>query len=243
MPLFLFPKDIIVHYNLLKKVLNSFIYMEIRCRMYGLPQAVILANKLLKKCLACHSYFEVPHMPGLWKHISCPIWFNLCINDFGIKYIGEDYLKHLFASLQTETYNIVEDWKGDLYCGITLDWNYAQRYVDINMSKYVWQQLVRYAHPTLAKPQHCPNAPNPITYRKDNQAPTLQDNSPLLDAAGKKRIQQIVESFLYYARAVDPNILMALSAIASWQSNPTEENNGRVHQFLDYMATHPDAKI
>jgi hypothetical protein len=36
---------------------------------------------------------------------------------------------------------------------------------------------------------------------------------------------------------------MALSAIASQQSNPTEETNGRIHQFLDYMATHPNAKI
>ncbi len=143
MPLSLFPNNIIVRYNLLVKVLNSFVYMEIRRGMYDLPQAGIIANKLLKKCLACHGYFEVPHMPGLWKHISCPVWFNLCVDDFGIKYIGEDNLKHLFASLQTETYDIIEDWKGNLYCGITLDWNPAQRYMDIDMSKYVQQQLVR----------------------------------------------------------------------------------------------------
>ncbi len=111
------------------------------------------------------------------------------------------------------------------------------------MSKYVRQQLVRYAHPTPAKPQHCPYTPNPITYGKDNQAQTPQDDSPLLDAAGKKCIQQIVGSFLYYARAVNPTILMALLAIASQQSNPTEETNGRTHQFLNYMVAHPDAKI
>jgi hypothetical protein len=69
------------------------------------------------------------------------------------------------------------------------------------------------------------------------------DTSPKLDEKGKKRIQQIVGSFLYYARAVDPTILMALSAIASQQSAPTEQMRDRVHQFLDYMATHPDAKI
>jgi hypothetical protein len=38
--------------------------------MYGLPQAGILANKLLKKWLARHGYFEQPHTPGLWKHVS-----------------------------------------------------------------------------------------------------------------------------------------------------------------------------
>ncbi len=80
-------------------------------------------------------------------------------------------------------------------------------------------------------------------YRKDNQATTPGNTSPLLDAAGKQRIQQIVGSFLYYARAVNPTILMALSAIAAQQSAPTEETLACVNQFLDYMWTHPDAKI
>jgi hypothetical protein len=52
--------------------------------------------------------------------------------------------------------------------------------------------------------------------------PNPTNTSPLLDNAGKKRIQQIVGSFLYYARAVDPTILMALSDIATQQSAPTE---------------------
>jgi hypothetical protein len=73
MPLSLFPDNIILHYNLLEKVLNGFVYMEICCRMYRLPQAGILPNKLLKKRLARHGHFEVPHMPGLWKHISRPV--------------------------------------------------------------------------------------------------------------------------------------------------------------------------
>jgi hypothetical protein len=32
--------------------------------MYGLPQAGILANKLLKKHLAKYGYFEQSHTPG-----------------------------------------------------------------------------------------------------------------------------------------------------------------------------------
>ena len=88
--------------------------MEIQKGMYGLPQAGILANKLLKKWLALHGYFEQPHMPGLWKHVSHPVWFNLCVNDFGIKYIGIENLQHLYNSLKKETYDIVEDYKGEL---------------------------------------------------------------------------------------------------------------------------------
>jgi hypothetical protein len=94
--------------------------MEICKGMYGLPQAGILANKLLKKQLARHGYYKQPHTPGLWKHESCPIWFNLAVNDFGIKYIREDNLQHLYDALQKETYEIVEDRMGNLYCGINL---------------------------------------------------------------------------------------------------------------------------
>jgi hypothetical protein len=109
MPLQLIPNNIIKHYGLRKKAVDDYVYMEIRNGMYGLPQAGILANKLLKLHLACHGYFKHPHTPGLWKHASWPIWFNLCMDGFGIKYIGDEHLKHLFAALQTEMYKIVKD--------------------------------------------------------------------------------------------------------------------------------------
>jgi hypothetical protein len=73
MPLKLFPDDIIDHYNLREKALNGYVYMEIEHGMYGLPQAGIFANKLLWKHLGWNGYFEVQHMPGLWKHVSCSI--------------------------------------------------------------------------------------------------------------------------------------------------------------------------
>ena len=93
-------------------------------------------------------------------------------------------------------------------------------YVDLSMAAYVIKQLTRYGHIPPLKPQHCPYAPNPINYGKDNQSPSPINNSPHLDNAGKKQIQQIVGSFLYYARAVDPTLLMALSDIATQQAAP-----------------------
>jgi hypothetical protein len=39
--------------------------MKICKRMYGLPQAGILANNLLKKSLAKHGYFKQPHTLSL----------------------------------------------------------------------------------------------------------------------------------------------------------------------------------
>ncbi len=82
------PDNIIEHYQLQEKVLDGYVYMKIRKGMYGLLQASILAKKLLKERLAQHWYFKQPHTLGLWKHVTCPVWFNLCVDDFGIKYNG-----------------------------------------------------------------------------------------------------------------------------------------------------------
>ncbi len=170
MPIALLPMDIIEHYNLLENAIDGYVYMEICKGMYGLPQAGVLANKLLKIHLAQHGYFKQPHTAGLWKHHSQPVWFNLCVDDFGIKCIGTENLQHLYDALQTDTYEIVEDWECNLYCGITLKWNYTKQYVDLSMAAYVTKQLTRYGHILPLKPQHCPYAPNPtvgFTKKKD----------------------------------------------------------------------------
>jgi hypothetical protein len=122
------------------------------------------------------------------------------VDDFGIKYVGQEYLQHLYDTLWKETYEIVEDLDGNLYCGIALKWNYVKRYVNLAVVKYVMKQLTKYGHIAPLKLQHCPYLPNPIKYGKDNQSPSPLNDSPLLEEAGKKRIQQIVGGFLYYAQ-------------------------------------------
>jgi hypothetical protein len=62
-PIALIPGDLIKNYQLQEKVLDGYVYMEIRKGMYRLPQAGILVNKLLKERLVRHGYFEQPHTP------------------------------------------------------------------------------------------------------------------------------------------------------------------------------------
>eukprot|EP00804_Cyclotella_cryptica_P006049 CCRYP_000271-RA/>CCRYP_000271-RA protein AED:0.21 eAED:0.21 QI:0/0/0/1/0/0/7/0/881 len=76
MPIDIFPEHIIQH-NLCKHVKNGFVYLEIHKCVYGLPMAGALANKLLRKRLAPHGYYEVAHTPGLWRHVTRPISFTL----------------------------------------------------------------------------------------------------------------------------------------------------------------------
>jgi len=149
-PVKMIPKEFMDEYNLWPKVYNGYIYTRIDGGIYGLPQAGILSNKLLRNRLKPHGYYEVKYTPGLWRHVSRPTQFTLVVDEFGVKYNGRENLDHLIQAL-TETYTIKLDYDRSLYCGITLDWNYPERYVDISVSGYVPQKLIEYNHPAPTK--------------------------------------------------------------------------------------------
>jgi hypothetical protein len=242
MPLSLFPSWTKEQYNLDKLAKNGFVYLEMQRAVWGLPQAGILANKLLRKRLLPHGYYECKHTPGLWKHLTRPISFTLVVDDFGVKYVGREHVDHLIKCIK-EKYELTEDWSGDLYCGIKLHWDYIARTVDISMPGYIKKLLQKYKHKMPTKPQHCPYTPAPKQYGAEAQAPLPIDISPKLSDEEIKEIQRIVGSILYYARAVDITVLMALSSIASEQTRGTMNTMAKAKQLLDYLATHPDATI
>ena len=145
MPLSIFPEHIKRQYNMEAHALNGFVYLEIRKAIYGLPQGGILANKLLRKRLAPHGYYEVAHTPGLWRHVTRPIEFSLVVDDFGVKYVGKKHADHLLKVLH-KYYKTSTDWKGSLYCGVSLNWNYNELYVDISMPGYIDKVRQRFNH-------------------------------------------------------------------------------------------------
>jgi hypothetical protein len=75
------------------------------------------------------------------------------------------------------------------------------------------------------------------------QALLPPDKSPKLNGKGVKRVQQIIGSILYYARAVDTMVLKALSLIAMEQTNATEKTMARCTQLLDYLLHNANAKV
>ena len=107
------------------------------------------------------------------------------------------------------------------------------------MNGYINEVLLKYKHPKPLKPQHAPHAHRPIVYGAKEQLLPDEDASPPLDANGVKRIQGIIGSLLYYARAVDNKLLATLSTISSHQAKATENTAKAVHQLLDYVATYP----
>ena len=97
------------------------------------------------------------HTPGLFRHDTRPVTFCLTVDDFFVKYVGREHADHLKNALE-DLYTITVDWSGSLYCGLTLDWDYEARTVDISMPKYIAKALERFQHPVPTKPQHSPHA-------------------------------------------------------------------------------------
>jgi hypothetical protein len=90
------PEDVIAHYHLLNIMTpNGYFYCKICQGMYGLLQAGIIAQELLEKRLKAHGYNHSKTMPGLWTHKWHPITFSLIVDNFGVKYIGEEHAQHL----------------------------------------------------------------------------------------------------------------------------------------------------
>ncbi len=120
------PDEVIKEYNLKEKATkNGSIYIKAKQGMYGLPQAGLLANELLEKHLNKHGYRQSKLVPVICKHDTRPIQFTLVVDDFGVKYVGEEHAQHLKNTLE-EHYKLTCDWTGkaERYIGITLDWDY-----------------------------------------------------------------------------------------------------------------------
>ncbi len=95
------PNEVIREYKLREKATkNGSIYIGVKRGIYGLPQAGLLANELLKKCLNKHGYQQSKLVLGLWKHATRPIQFTLVVNYFGMKYVGKDHAQHLKNALE-----------------------------------------------------------------------------------------------------------------------------------------------
>jgi hypothetical protein len=241
-PLALFPVWTIEQYNFPKLALDGWVYIEMRRAVWGLPQSGILANKRLHHKLAPFGYYESANTPGLWRHESRPLTFTLIVDNFGIKFVNKAKVDHLISSIK-KMYTLMEDWRGYLYCGITLEWDYVGRTVDISMPGYIKMKLQETEHIMPKNLQMCPYLPEPNKFGTEAQAPLPHTSTPKLYVKSIKRVQKIVGSILYYARAADMTVLIALSSIAVEQTKAMEKTMARYTQLLDYLLGHADTKV
>ena len=135
------------------------------------------------------------------------------------------------------------DWKGELFCGIHLNWDYQKQMVELSMPDYVQKASINFGHSKPSKPQHSPYHTTLIEYGSKTQQQPHTDKSPSLSTEQIRFIQQVIGTFLFFGHAMDPMLAAALSAIASRQNNDTEKLMKATKQLLDYVASHPNPTI
>jgi hypothetical protein len=193
------PQETIYKYNLMELAKDGKVYIEIQKGMYGLPQAGILTNEVLRRNLSKDGYRPTQHTHGLCKHDTCPVSLSLVVDDFGVKYGGCEHAEHLMACIK-KNYDISSDWKGSAYCSLTLEFDCNNRTVDLSMPGYSKAALHKYQHPAPMRPEHAPHKWNPPVYGAKSQYVKDNNNSPALSAKNVTKLQQLTGTLLYYAR-------------------------------------------
>jgi hypothetical protein len=206
--------------------------------MYGLSSSGKLASDDLKPHLQEWGYHECPRTLGLFKHESRPSMFVLVVGVFGVQYTGQEHADHLHNCIKAK-YKCTYDETGDLFCGITLKWNYRHRWVDLSMPGYVKKNLARFNHIAPDRPQ---NSPHPWTapIYSTKQQMAEKDNTPKLNKDKITLLQQIIGVYLYYARAINSTLLVTLSDLAAQQTQASEMTMSKANWMLDYLATNSD---
>lgn len=191
------PETIYRKYSLQNIEKNNKIYIQINKGMYGLPQAGKLAHQQLITNLHTHGYFPCQFTPGLWRHRWRPVSFTLVVDNFAIKYVGQNHAQHLIDALKSHYSSVAVDWSGDVYCGMSLDWNYQEKYVDISMPGYIHRALNKFQHSKPVKPQHSPYQYIIPNYKIHPQIASLPDEAPHVSAEQTNQVQQIIGTLLF----------------------------------------------
>jgi hypothetical protein len=110
------------------------------------------------------------------------------------------------------------------------------------MPGYLSNVLSKFQHDSPKHPQHTPSRYVTPVYGANTQYDT-KDETPPLTVQQCLTIQKVTGPLLYYARAVDPTVLMPLNDIATELTKATEKTQAATKQMLDYLSTNPDATI
>ena len=110
---------------------------------------------------------------------------------------------------------------------MALEWNYNEGYVDVSMPGYIEKALQCFTHPTPDQPQHAPRQWTAPQYGAPIQYADNEDTTEPLPKEGITRLQQIFGTFLYYARAVNPTMLVALSTLTAAQTRERKQQRKR----------------
>jgi len=119
------------------------------------------------------------------------------------------------------------------------DWEYNKDHVGISMPNCVIDALKILQH-TQQQPQY-----STFVYGKagQRQYTTLSDTSQFLTSKKTIQVKSVLDTFLYYSRAIDGTILTAINDIGTQQAEPTKNTQQKNEKILNYAATYSHAKL
>jgi hypothetical protein len=238
------PENVIQKYDMRRYSYNDAVVVEVNKGIYGLPQAGKLAQDRLITHLAKHGYNQAPNTPCLFRHSSNSVAFTLVVDDFGIKYTHDKDADHLLTVLR-ELYIMTED-RGTLqkYVGITIKHDRQQRLMQLSMPGYIDKAIQRFGQ---AKQR---GAKSPIIYEPPQYGQAQQyvpeltkDEQQPVDAKTKTFVQEVIGVLLFYSRAVDPTLLMAVNKISTQSAKPTRATLKAIDRLLSYAEQYPTATL
>ena len=76
------------------------------------------------------------HTPRLCQKKWIPTKFYFVVDDFGVKYVRKEHTKHIITGIK-KYYPVSVDWTWELYCGVSLDWDYIKVHSTLSTPGYV----------------------------------------------------------------------------------------------------------
>ena len=125
--------------------------------------------------------------------------FSLLVENFGVKYVGEQNAKQLWDTIKNY-YELAELWAGALYCSVKLDWYYKKRTVDIYITGYTKAALHKYQNirPKISHNElHKRNRPH---YGANVKMVPYGDQYQPITLDGIKLAQKLIGALYLYVR-------------------------------------------
>ena len=235
------PETTMKKYEMHKYENNKAVLFEIKKCMYGLPQAGYLSQQRLIAHLKKYGYYQTRNVPCLFKHKTNSCVFTLVVDDFGLKYAVKRDAEHLIDTLQ-KLYKLHIDWEGKKYLGFEIHFDDEAQEVVLGMPKYVPKMLELFYPGENLKGAKSPAVYTPPQYGAQQKTP-MKDVSEPLSGEDKTKLQAMVGSLLFYARAIDYTMVPATTHLASRQANPTQDVMDSAHRLFQYAAAYPNNKL
>jgi hypothetical protein len=241
------PEEIIREYDLEKLKYTDFknvdrIMFEVNKGLYGLPHASRMAQIQINQHLKKFGFFECDNTPCLYRNQSGSVYFTLVVDDFCIYYRTRQDAENLIKVIEQE-YILTTDWDCKSYLGMNIVFKEDHSDVSISIPGYVERAIKRFLPENSTNTRKSPSIYISYKFSENNSEFDQLDPDPKVDNLEFKWLQQLVGTFLYYARAVDPSIIVAVTKLASELSQATKATIKKATHLLEYMNTYPNASI